>query len=338
MHKLATIAILALLSSGVYFGLSHFAQQNDTSSSTNADLAFEQWLNSQNKAYSSPAEKNYRKSVFAANYQKVEESNKVNTYTLALNLFADLTEEEFVAKYAGLNHVRTERNEEYLPEEANQTPSWDWRDNGAVNPVKDQGQCGSCWAFSATGAIEGIWAINNKKLFNLAEQQMVDCSGSFGNHGCNGGWMDYAFKYIQSVGGQMQTQDYPYTARDQTCKFNKAKTVAKVGGYTDIPQNNCAQLTTAIKQQPVSVAIAANAIMMYSSGVFDNASCGTGLNHGVIAVGYGTDSTSNKNFWIVRNSWSSSWGEKGYIRMSRDVQAPTGICGICMASSYPKSG
>ena len=134
----------------------------------------------------------------------------------------------------------------------------------------------------------------------------------------------------------MQTSDYPYTARDQTCKFNKAKAVAQVAGYTDIPQNNCAQLTTAIQQQPVSVAIAANAIMMYSGGVFDNPSCGTGLNHGVAAVGFGTD--NGKNFWIVRNSWSSSWGEQGYIRMSRDVQTNTGICGICMASSYPKSG
>jgi C1A family cysteine protease len=317
------------------FGISHFMNKSSNSTSNEVEVAFERWLSTQNKAYSSPAEKNFRKGVFAANFQKVEESNKVYTYTLALNMFADLTEDEFVAKYTGLRHSgNTERNEEYLPE-VNQQQSVDWRTKGAVNPVKDQGQCGSCWAFSATSSFESAWFISHNTLNNLAEQQLVDCASVTGNHGCNGGWMDYAFKYIQMVGGQMLTRDYPYTARDQTCKFVKSKAVAQLTGWTDVPQNNCAQLTSSITKQPVSVAIAANAIMMYSGGIFDNPNCGTGLNHGVTAVGYGTD--SGKNYWIVRNSWSSSWGEQGYIRMSRDVQTSTGICGICMASSYPKS-
>jgi len=301
---------------------------------TQADKAFAVWRQQQNKLYATPEELKYRSGVFAQNFAKVAHMNQVYTHKSILNRFADLTEEEFLVKHTGLRYTGNEvRNtEKHQASTLGQQASVDWRTKGAVNPMKDQGQCGSCWAFSATSAIESHVFLKNGTLWNLSEQQVVDCSGSYGNYGCNGGWMDYAFKYVIDY-GQEQTSDYPYTARDGTCKYDATKVKARFTGFYDIPQNDCKGLLSAITQQPVSVAIAANAIMFYSSGIFAVTNCGTSLNHGVTAVGYGTQ--DSKNFYIVRNSWGAGWGEQGYIRMSRDVQTDSGICGICMVSSYP---
>jgi len=310
-------------------------RHRSANSGAHIDQAFNTWSQSQNKLYKTPAERNYRKAVFAFNHEKVIQMNKIHSHKSMLNMFADLTEEEFVTKYTGLK-VPTEqkRNEKTINSQV-QADSVDWRTKGAVNPVKDQGQCGSCWAFSATSALESSWFLKQGKLLNLAEQQMVDCGGSTGNYGCNGGWMDWAFQYIINAGGQELTADYPYKAVDQKCAFNPSKVAAKITAFTDVPKNQCDQLVSAIEQQPVSVAIAANAIMFYSSGIFESTACGVGLNHGVTAVGFGKE--GDKKFYIVRNSWSNGWGEQGYIRMSREIQPDTGICGICMVSSYPQS-
>jgi xylem cysteine proteinase len=335
MTKLAIVAILALLSAGAMFSFSHLMQKNRVVANSTTDVAFNTRLNTQNKMYASPAENVYRSTVFAANYQKVAQDNQVFTHISALNQFADLTEEEFISKYTGLNYQADTPKNYVTLESSNQGAGVDWRSKGAVNAVKDQGQCGSCWAFSAASALESSWFLAHGTLYDLSEQQLVDCATTTGNQGCNGGFMDYAFKYIQLFGGLEQTSDYPYTAQDNTCKAVKTATKANLKGWTDVPQNNCAQLLTALNTQPVSVAIAANAIMSYSSGVFANANCGTGLNHGVTAVGYGTD--GGQDYFIVRNSWGAGWGEKGYIRMSRTVQVASGICGICMAASYPQA-
>jgi C1A family cysteine protease len=306
--------------------------KNRVATDNTIDVAFNSWLNTQNKFYSSPAEKTYRRTVFAANYQKVAQMNQIYTHRSEMNKFGDLTEDEFIAKYTGLNYdANAPKNYVHLEQNGDVKPI-DWRTKGAVNKIKDQAQCGSCWAFSATSALESAWQIEKGQLFDLSEQQLVDCSRSQGNQGCNGGWMDYAFVYLKAFGGQVQTSDYPYTARDGQCHAQKAQAKVQVNGYNDVPQNNCAQLQNALQSQPVAVAIAANAIMNYRSGVFENGNCGTGLNHGVTAVGLGTE--GGKNYYIVRNSWGN-WGESGYIRMSADVQTGTGICGICMASSYP---
>ena len=296
--------------------------------------AFAKWSSTHNKMYTSPSEKSYRMAVFTRNFYKVVALNKINTHTSALNKFADLTEEEFVAKYTGLKVPKNlKRNGVKHVASANRPDSVDWRTQGVVNPVKDQGQCGSCWAFSATSAIEAAWKLSGKTLVNLAEQQLVDCGGDTGNYGCNGGWMDWAFQSIINNGGQDLTDDYKYTAQDGTCKFNKAKVAATISKFADVPAT-CDALVSAIAQQPTSVAIYANSdFMLYSSGVFNSGTCTSSINHGVTAVGYGTD--SGKDFYIVRNSWGASWGEAGYIRMIRDSTSAKGICSICTITSYP---
>ena len=340
MRSAVIIAAIALLGAVLLGFAGHKIMRNKSKRLSQipgpAVDAFNAWMNTHNKQYKSPEELSFRRIVFFKNYLKVNAMNKLYQHKSALNRFADLTEAEFTTKYTGLKLPKDmKRNTKSVPATKPNGANWDWRTQGAVNPVKDQGQCGSCWAFSATSAIESAYKIAGNQLFNLAEQQMVDCGGSTGNYGCNGGWMDWAFQYIINTGGQEQTSDYPYTAVDGNCNFNSAKVAARIKSYTDIPQNACDQLLTSITQQPVSVAIAANGIMFYSSGVFTSTTCGTGLNHGVTAVGYGTDTSSGLDYWLVRNSWGSSWGEQGYIRMDRNAQAPTGICGICMVTSYP---
>ena len=335
MRKVAIIALLALLSAGAMYSFTHCMNKKRVAANSTIDVAFNNWLNTQNKMYASPAEKAYRMTVFAANYQKVAHDNQVYRHRSELNMFADLTEEEFISKYTGLNYQPdAEKNYVQLDEAENQS-GVDWREKGAVNAVKNQRSCGSCWAFSATSALESAWFLAHGTLYDLSEQQLVDCGASTGNHGCNGGWMDFAFQYIKNNGGLDLTSDYPYTAIGGNCHAKEHTAKANLKGFSDVNKNNCGQLISALNKQPVSVAIAANAIMSYSSGVFENANCGTGLNHGVTAVGYGSD--QGEGYYIVRNSWGASWGEKGYIRMSRKVQASTGICGICMAASYPES-
>lgn len=147
--------------------------------------------------------------------------------------------------------------------------------------------------------------------------------------------MDWAFQYVIKAGGQEQTKDYPYVAKDQPCAFDATKTVAKIQSYVDVKKGDCEGLLDALAQQPVSVGIAANAIQFYNSGVFSITTCGTSINHGVLAVGYGHDASVNKDFYLVRNSWGSTWGEKGYIRFDRSVQPKTGMCAICNVASYP---
>ncbi|KAF3948663.1 hypothetical protein CMV_025366 [Castanea mollissima] len=201
---------------------------------------------------------------------------------------------------------------EELPE------SVDWREKGAVVDVKDQGQCGSCWAFSTIGAVEGINKIVTGDLISLSEQELVDCDQTY-NQGCNGGLMDYAFQFIINNGGIDSEEDYPYKARDGSCDPNRRNArVVTIDGYEDVPTNDEKALMKAVANQPVSVAIEAGgrAFQLYDSGIFTGL-CGTQLDHGVVAVGYGTE--NGVDYWLVRNSWGSDWGEKGYIKLERNV-------------------
>merc|ERR1719421_1001035 len=223
-----------------------------------------------------------------------------------------------------------EKNVVELP--AATADSVDWEAKGAVTPVKNQGQCGSCWAFSTTGSVEGAFQIAGNPLTSFSEQDLVSCASSSGNQGCNGGLMDDAFKWIESNGIASEAS-YPYTSgsgQTGTCK-SSVTAVAKVTGFQDVAQGNEAQLKSSIQAAPTSVAIEADksAFQLYKSGVFDSATCGKKLDHGVLAVGYGTD--SGKDYYKVKNSWGASWGQQGYILM---VQGKD-MCGIADSASRP---
>jgi len=294
---------------------------------------FTKWVSQWNKNYEHD-EFFTRYNVFKANLDKVVMHNESNsTFSMAMNEFGDLTWEEFKATRLGYKHRANSflrsKNHPLLKAEAAPT-AVDWRQKNAVTEVKNQEQCGSCWAFSTTGAVEGIHAIKSGKLVSISEQQLVDCSSSQGNQGCSGGLMDQGFEFIVQNGGICSESAYPYKAADGTCKTSCEK-VVQINGYKDVPENDETALLSAVAGQPVSVAIEADqeVFQFYSDGVLDSADCGTNLDHGVLVVGYGTD--AGQDYWIVKNSWGSSWGENGYIRLARNKNT----CGIAMSASYP---
>jgi len=235
---------------------------------------------------------------------------------MGVNQFSDMTQEEFAAQHLTLKVNRKYENIEHV-DSLSVNGDIDWAAAGKVSPVKNQGQCGSCWTFSATAAMESALLISGRSA-NLAEQQLVDCSRSYGNQGCNGGWMDSAFQYIIDH-GITDTSSYPYVARDQACKIDSG--AWKLSSFVDTP--GCDNLLNALSIQPVSVAVDASNWSSYRSGVLSN--CGTAVNHGVLLIG-ATDS-----YWAIKNSWAATWGENGFIRLARG-----NTCAVCSYPSYPK--
>jgi len=303
--------------------------------STEEDSLFQKFKTQFGKVYFDEHDEMYRRQVFIANLQYIREHNAgEQTYTLAMNKFGDLTFEEFHTKFTGFLGLRNRfARSQNVADLSTVAPlaDVDWSTKGAVTPIKNQGQCGSCWSFSATGSVEGAWFIAKGQLISLSEQQLMDCSKSEGNNSCEGGLMDYAFEYIIKNKGICTEASYPYKAVDESCKA--CTNVVTISSYKDVAESENA-LLAAVTQQPVSVAIEADqsAFQFYSSGVLTG-KCGTNLDHGVLAVGYGT--LSGTDYWKVKNSWGADWGMSGYVLIQRGKAQKGGQCGILMASSYP---
>lgn len=307
---------------------------------------------SHGKQYLSEEHELYRYGIFKTNVELIEKHNNeysmgMHTYTLGINSFADWSVDEFRQKMLGTRLNMTHNKEGSsgtfvrFPPTLKAPDSVDWRDLGAVTPVKNQGQCGSCWSFSTTGALEAAHFRLTKELVSLSEQQLVDCSGKYHNEGCNGGLMDNAFQYVKENGGLDTEESYPYHAKQEKCHFNKKTIGSKCSGYVDVQSGDEEALRDAVAQNgPVSVAIDATEgkFMLYKDGIFVDDTCNNGqedLDHGVLVVGYGTNSTTDgkqMDYWIVKNSWGEGWGERGYVRMARNLN---NMCGIATAASYP---
>jgi len=273
---------------------------------------------------------------------KLVESQSNENHMVSINKYADLTPDEF-HKEVGLGcfvqpqrfgfHRTKSTCEQYQPLSTSLPISVDWRDKDAVTPVKNQGQCGSCWSFSATGAMEGAWAIATGDLINLSEQQLVDCSIRYGDMACKGGLMDNAFAYAID-NGMCSDDDDPYEAKRGTCA--KCDPVVYISSCMDVEPNNQLALQAAVAQGPVSVAIEADKsiFQFYTGGVINSTKCGTNLDHGVLIVGYGEE--NNNPYWLVKNSWGPEWGDNGYVKIARSNSTDdAGVCGIAMQPSFP---
>ncbi|KAI3456183.1 hypothetical protein Pfo_012846 [Paulownia fortunei] len=300
-----------------------------------------EWMARFQRVYENDEEKAKRYQIFKERVEYIESFNRAGnrTFVLGLNEFSDLTREEFMASRTGYikpsNQIAPENTSFRYAYVTDIPSSMDWREKGAVTDIKNQEQCGCCWAFSAVASVEGIHQITAGKLISLSEQQLLDCNTE--NYGCNGGYMEIAFNYIKQK-GITAYENYPYQGYQGNCnsQASASKPIVMISNYETVPHNSESALLKAVANQPVSIGIDAgcDAFMNHQAGIFTE-NCGTHLNHAVTLVGYGIDKSTGMKYWLAKNSWGTSWGENGYIRLQRDVDAAEGLCGLAMDPSYP---
>uniref|UniRef100_A0A1J3F8D0 cathepsin H n=1 Tax=Noccaea caerulescens TaxID=107243 RepID=A0A1J3F8D0_NOCCA len=299
-------------------------------------LSFSRFAHRYGKRYQSAEEMKLRFSVFKENLGLIRSTNKKGLpYKLSVNQFADLTWQEFQRHSLGAaqNCSATLKGSHKLTE-ASLPETKDWREDGIVSPVKDQGHCGSCWTFSTTGALEAAYHQAFGKGISLSEQQLVDCAGAFNNFGCHGGLPSQAFEYIKYNGGLDTEKDYPYTGKDGDCKFSAENIGVQVLDSVNITLGAEEEMKHAVGLvRPVSVAYqVVHEFRFYKKGVFTSTTCGNtpmDVNHAVLAVGYGVE--DGVPYWLIKNSWGGDWGENGYFKMEMGKN----MCGVATCSSYP---
>lgn len=295
-----------------------------------------------NKVYDTLTVLETRFQIFSSNIHNIILHNLdiTQNFTMGINQFTDLTADEFKAAYiGGYKPLQSFGCGSFSSHDNDLPDSIDWTTKSVVNAVRDQGQCGSCWAFATTANAESVWAIFNGDLLDLSEEYLVDCASGVGyfNMGCNGGNPDSAFKYMIN-NGQCLESSYPYTSgvtkTAESCKKCTSAGV-KFSSCADVTPNDQVALKSAVAISPVVVAIEADTryFQSYSGGILDSSACGTSLDHAVEIVGYGTE--NGIDYWKVRNSWSSSWGENGYFRIKKTSSTnDPGVCGIAMEPSF----
>lgn len=312
----------------ILFTLTHYFGPNSNSE-------FDAYLDKYNKSYNS-SEYMYRLKIFNTNldYITLSNENTTKTYKLGLNNFTDMTHIEFKKQYLNLNLLPLLNKSNYVYNNVSIPLNLDWRSSGLVTDVKNQGQCGSCWAFSAIGAIEGQHALTTGKLTSLSEQNLVDCAYNYSCDGCGGGWPDKAMQYVIDNNGVDSESSYPYIANDEKCMFNKSNVAANISKVVLLPSQNMTTLYNALGTVgPISVALDAEYdFQLYSSGIFESKECSkTMLDHAVLAIGYGI-SINHTKYLIIKNSWGVDWGMDGYIYFSTEID---NMCGISTHASYP---
>lgn len=291
------------------------------------------------KEYSSHKEFFYREAVFEQSLKEIKLINSKNlTWSAGVNEYSDLTWEEFSDRFLmsepqDCSATNPNTTHKIMGGDVQKV---DWRDKNVVSHVKNQGSCGSCWTFSTTGAVESANAIVNNKTVLLAEQQLIDCAGGFNNFGCEGGLPSQAFQYIMWAGG-IETEDtYPYTATDDKCAFNKKNVAVTLKNEVNITEGSENELVDALTNVgPVSVAYqVADDFRHYTSGVYDSTTCKSGpqdVNHAVLAVGFDKTDDLGEPYYIIKNSWGTSFGIDGYFNMVMGKN----MCGISTCASYP---